>query len=420
MAFFENTLKQIADAAKIMGMNKDVEKILLSPKRILEVSIPLRRDNGELEILRGFRVQHNDTAGPYKGGIRFHEQVNMDEVKALATLMTFKCAVVGIPLGGGKGGVAIDPKKYSKGELEMLTRKYVELIEPIIGPDKDVPAPDVNTDSQIMAWFSDEYSRLQGKNVPGVVTGKPVSVGGSLGRADATSQGGVFVLRQLASTMGLIPANTRIVLQGFGNAGANMATLLAKDGYNIVGVSDSKGGLSCAHGLDTVAATECKIKKGSVMECGEVGYKPKEGDECRKVTNEELLELDCDILILAALENQVTAENADKIKAKIILELANGPVTSEADVILDKKGTIIIPDILANAGGVTVSYFEMVQNTQNYYWDEIDVEQKLEKIMIAAWDKVAANKQKYGCTYRLAALISGLAKIQEAILLRGI
>jgi glutamate dehydrogenase/leucine dehydrogenase len=419
MAFFENTLKLIADAAKIMKLNSEVEKLLLAPKRILEVSIPLKRDNGELEILSGFRVQHNDAAGPYKGGIRFHPQVNMDEIKALATLMTLKCAVVGIPLGGAKGGIALDPKKYSKNELERLTRKYVELIEPIIGPDKDVPAPDVNTDAQIMAWIADEYSKLQDKNDFGVVTGKPINIGGSQGRFDATSQGGVYVLKQWAKKSGLDPAKTRVVIQGFGNAGANVATILGAEGYNVIAVSDSKGGLYCEHGLDTVAAVECKIKTGSVMECGEVGYKPKEGDECRKVSNEELLELPCDILVLAAMENQVTKENADKIQAKIILELANGPIAPEADVLLEKKGVTIIPDILANAGGVTVSYFEMVQNKQNYYWEQEEVEQKLEKVMIAAWERVAAYAEKYKCSYRLAAIISGLSRLQEILMLRG-
>jgi glutamate dehydrogenase/leucine dehydrogenase len=334
--------------------------------------------------------------------------------------MTLKCAVVNIPLGGAKGGIAVDPKKYSKAELERLTRKYVQLIEPIIGPDKDVPAPDVNTDGQVMGWIADEYSMLQGKNVFGVVTGKPVSFGGSLGRFDATSQGGVYVLKQLAKKMGFKPAETKIVIQGFGNAGGNVATILGEEWYSVVAVSDSKGGINCSKGLDPVAAMECKIKKGSIMECGEVAFKPKEGGVCKKVTNEELLELPCDILVLAALENQITKDNADKIQAKIILELANGPITPDADRILDKRGIVVIPDILANAGGVTVSYFEMVQNMQNYYWEQEEVEKKLEKVMIAAWERVAANKEKYKCSYRLAALISGLQKVQDIMLLRGI
>jgi glutamate dehydrogenase/leucine dehydrogenase len=420
MSFFENTLIQIAEAAKIMKLDKEVEKVLSNPKRTMEVSIPVRLDNGELEIFTGFRVQHNDSAGPHKGGIRFHPQVNMDEVKALATLMTLKCAVVNIPLGGAKGGIALDPRKYSKNELERLTRKYVDLIEPIIGPDMDVPAPDVNTDGQIMSWVADEYSRLQKKNVLGVVTGKPVSFGGSQGRADATSQGGAYILAQLAKKTGMVPKETKVAIQGFGNAGSNLATILGDEGYNVVAVSDSKGGLYCSQGLNPVAAVECKIKKGSINECAEVGYEPKEGSECKKVTNEELLELPCDILVLAALENQLTKDNADKVKAKIVLELANGPITPEADAILDKKGIIVIPDILANAGGVTVSYFEMVQNNQNYYWDQEEIEKKLEKIMVDAWNKVSANKEKYGCTYRIAALITGLRRVEEIMMLRGI
>ncbi len=420
MSFFKNTLIQIAEAAKIMNLNKDVEKALSSPKRTLEVSIPVRRDDGKLEVFTGFRVQHNDSAGPYKGGIRFHPQVNMDEVKALATLMTLKCAVVNIPLGGAKGGIAIDPGKYSKSELERLTRKYVELIEPIIGPDVDVPAPDVNTDAQIMSWVADEYSKLRKKNVWGVVTGKPVSFGGSQGRADATSQGGAYILDQLIRKIGMDPKQTRVAIQGFGNAGSNLATILGEDGYNVVAVSDSKGGLYCPQGLNPVAAAECKIKKGSIGECGEVGYEAKEGDKCKKVTNEELLEVPCDVLVLAALENQITNENADKIQAKIIMELANGPITPEADTILEKKGIIVIPDILANAGGVTVSYFEMVQNNQNYYWPQEEVEKKLKDIMVEAWKNVSATREKYSCGYRHAALITGLKKVEEIMLLRGI
>jgi glutamate dehydrogenase/leucine dehydrogenase len=411
MSFFENTQKLIAEASRIMKLDKDAEAVLSTPKRIMEVSIPVRLDNGELRVFSGFRVQHNDSAGPYKGGIRFHPQVNMDEVKALATLMTLKCAVAGIPLGGAKGGIVIDPKKFSKGELERLTRAYVQLIEPIIGPHTDVPAPDVNTDPQIMAWIADEYSKLQGRNELGVVTGKPVPVGGSKGRSDATSQGGAFILHELMVQEGLDAAKTTVAIQGFGNAGSFMAEILHRDGYKVVAVSDSKGGVYCPDGLDPKALMDCKASKGSVMEF--------EGPNNKKISNDELLELPADVLVLAALENQVTKDNAGKVKAKIIIELANGPIAPEADEILATNKVIVVPDILANAGGVTVSYFEMVQNGQKFYWEREEVKDRLQKVMVRAWKKVVEVKQKYNCTYRQAALIKGLERVREILALRG-
>ena len=419
MSFFENTQKVIAEAAKIMKLDKDAEAVLSRPKRIMEVSIPVRMDNGRIEVFSGFRVQHNDSAGPYKGGIRFHPQVNMDEVKALATLMSLKCAVVGIPLGGAKGGIQIDPKKLSKAELERLTRAYVRLIEPIIGPHTDVPAPDVNTDSQIMAWFADEYSMLQGRNDIGVVTGKPVPFGGSKGRSDATSQGGAYILHELMMQEGLEARKTSVAIQGYGNAGSFMAEILYRDGYKIVAVSDSKGGVYCEDGLDPAAVMECKIKHGSVMECKGDTCALSKDDKIKKVTNEELLELPVDVLVLAALENQVTKDNAHKVKAKIIIELANGPIAPEADEILAHKKVIVVPDILANAGGVTVSYFEMVQNGEKFYWEREEVKDRLQKVMVRAWKKVLEMKEKYNCTYRQAALIKGLARIREILALRG-
>jgi glutamate dehydrogenase/leucine dehydrogenase len=414
--FFENTLLEIKAAAKKMRLNKDVEKILSEPKRTLEVSLPVRLYNGRLEVFKGFRVQHNDAAGPYKGGVRFHPDVNMDETKALATLMTIKCAVVGIPLGGAKGGIAFDPADYSESEKERITRKYVQLIEPIIGPDIDVPAPDVHTDAQVMAWIADEYSKLKEQNLPGVVTGKPVGYGGSKGRVDATSQGGAHVLNALIGPK----AETTVAIQGFGNVGANMADILAKEGYKVVAVSDSKGAIYCDKGLDALSTMSCKIKKGSVAMCGESKYQPKEGESCKIITNEKLLEIKCDVLVLAALENQITVKNAGRIKAKIIVELANGPITPEADAILARRNVVVIPDILANAGGVTVSYFEMVQNKQNYYWERAEVESKLEKIMLDAWKNVSALKKKYRCSYRMAAYIAGLARLQKILTLRGL
>ena len=415
MSFFENTLRNVDDAAKIMKLPKEVSLLLGTPKRVLEVHIPLKRDSGKLEMYTGFRVQHNDSSGPYKGGVRFHPDVNMDEVEALAMLMTLKCAVVGIPLGGAKGGIVVDPSKLSIKELERLTRGYVDLIEPFIGPDTDVPAPDVNTDAQVMAWIADEYSRLKKKNILGVVTGKPVASGGSEGRFDATSRGGAFILAELLRVMKLSPDKATVAIQGFGNAGANMANILSKEGYNVVAVSDSKGALYCPGGLDPLATMECKVKRGSVTECGGVEYQPKQGDACRRITNGQLLELKCDVLVLAALENQITKKNAKMVKAKIILELANGPTTPDADEILKKRGIVVVPDILANAGGVTVSYFEMVQNKQNSYWSREEVEEKLKKIMVDAWKRVAKVKAKYHCTYRQAAFISGLERLRLSL-----
>jgi len=419
MAFFENTLRNIEKAAKIMKLNSDVEKVLRNPKRILEVSIPVKRAQGKVEVVRGFRVQHNDAAGPYKGGLRFHQDVNMDEVKALATLMTLKCAVVHLPLGGAKGGIVLDPAKYTEKELEQITRSYVRLIEPFIGPDTDVPAPDVNTDARVMLWIADEYSKLKKKKVLGVVTGKPVSHGGSVGRDDATSKGGMFILDEVMKDFGKKKKDTKVVIQGFGNAGANMANILYARGYNIVAVSDSKGGMYCKDGLDPLATMQCKVKKGSVVECGGEGFQPKIGMSCMRITNEKLLELPCDVLILAALENQITQKNAAKVKAKIVFELANGPTTIEADVALAKHGVVVIPDILANAGGVTVSYFEMLQNKTNRYWDSEEVEKKLKRIMVAGWKNVAKNKKKYRCTYRQAAFITALERLAKILTLRG-
>jgi len=413
MSLFENTLKQINEAAEIMNLDKDIITILSHPKRIMQVSLPIRMDSGEIKVFEGFRVQHNDLAGPFKGGIRYHEQVDMGEVKALAAWMTMKCAVVGIPLGGAKGGIIVDPKKLSQRELEQLTRKYTDRIEPIIGPDKDVPAPDVNTNGQIMAWVVDEYMKLGNTNKKGVVTGKPIECGGSAGRDTATAQGGVYVLDEIVAEKGIKAEETRIIVQGFGNAGGTMAMLLADQGYKICGVSDSKGGLYCANGFDPRKVDACKIEKGSVTECKMVA------DGCEVCTNEELLEKDCDILILAALENQVNEKNADNVKAKIVFELANGPTTPEADKIFAKKGVMVVPDILANAGGVTVSYFELVQNETQYYWTAEEVQTKLKPIMVNGWERVSGIQKKYNCTLRQAAFISAMTRLKAIMEQRG-
>ncbi|MEK7672726.1 MAG: Glu/Leu/Phe/Val dehydrogenase [Patescibacteria group bacterium] len=422
MSLFENTLKQIEKAAALMNLNAEIKAILSVPQRIVEVSLPVRMDDGSLKIFTGFRIQHNNACGPYKGGFRYHPQVDMGEVKALSAWMSIKCSVVGIPLGGGKGGVIVDPKQLSEGELERLTRQYVRMVEPVIGPDRDVPAPDVNTNSKMMDWFADEYSKIKGKDLRGVVTGKTLAAGGSKGRDQATAQGGVYVLDEYSAENNLKPENTKVVIQGFGNAGGVAAKLLAAKGYEIIGASDSQGGIVCTKGIDPASLLKCKTENLSVNNCDVyvAELQGMEGATCKKVSNEELLETECDILILAALENQVHAQNADRIKAKIIIELANGPVTPEADEILAQRGIIVMPDILANAGGVTVSYFEMLQNADNNYWSEEDVNAKLKDIMVKAWKEVSENGKKYKCTLREAAFITSLSRIEGKIREKGL
>lgn len=414
MSLSENTLKQIKKAALLMDLSKEFEMLIATPQRIIEVNIPVKMDDGVLRIFKGFRVQHNNTMGPYKGGIRYHQDVDMEEVKALAFWMTIKCSVMGLPLGGAKGGVVVDPKGLSKGELERLTRSYVRLIANDIGPTFDVPAPDVNTNPEIMTWIYDEYSKIVGKDSPGVVTGKPVDNHGSKGRNTATAQGGVFVLHELVKERGLQPGETRVVIQGFGNAGGIVAKLLAAEGYKIVGASDSQGGIICNYGIDPHSLLECKVEKKTVKECGlhVTELHGISGASCSKVSNEELLEQECDILVLAALENQVTVVNAAKIKAKFVLELANGPVDPAADEILQKSGVTVIPDILANAGGVTVSYFEMLQNADGESWEEEEVLEKLKEKMVKAFKEVQEMAEKYKCTLREAAYIKAISRIE--------
>ncbi|MBI4994406.1 Glu/Leu/Phe/Val dehydrogenase [Candidatus Peregrinibacteria bacterium] len=422
MSFFQNTLNLIEKAAKLMKLDQETKEILSKPNRIIEISVPVKMDDGMLKVFRGFRVQHNNAAGPYKGGIRYHEKVDMEEVKALATLMTFKCAVVGIPLGGSKGGIVINPKKLSKGELERLTREYARRIAPFIGPETDVPAPDLNTDSQIMAWIADEYSKIKGENALGVVTGKPLAVGGSLGREKATAKGGFYVLNEIVKEKNLNLKKMTVVIQGFGNAGANAARLLDEAGFKVIAVSDSKGGIYCKDGIHVEKTVECKEQTGSVQLCttGKVNYRISKGTTCKQVSNEQLLELPCDLLVLSAMENQVTKKNAAKIKAKMVLELANGPTTPEADEILEKRGIPVIPDILANAGGVTVSYFELVQNQMNYYWPKEEIQNRLKVIMVNAWKEVSAIQKQFKCSYRMAAFIKALLRLSEIMKLRGL
>ncbi len=409
MNFYENTIKNMNKAAKIMKLDPETLETLSYPQKTLIVSLPVRMDDGSLKIFEGYRVQHSELRGPFKGGFRYFPQVDLNEVKALATEMSFKCAVVGIPYGGGKGGVKCNAKEMSIGELERLTRKYVQAVYQIIGPEHDIPAPDMYTNPQMMAWFMDEYSRLVNKYQPGVVTGKPIEVGGSLGRGTATAQGGAYILEEYMKQNNMKSEGTTVIVQGFGNAGMYAAEILHSMGFTILGVSDSKGGIYNEKAIDPFCVLKDKKEKGSVTNC-------KEGKVC---TNKELLEKKCDILVLAAMENQVTEKNASKIKAKIILELANGPTTAEADEILEKKNVVVIPDILANSGGVTVSYFEWVQNQTSYYWPIEEIEIKLKRAMVEAFHRIVKFQDEHSCSMRTGAYISAFDRMDKALKLRG-
>ena len=409
MNFYENTIKNMNKSAKIMKLDQETLLTLSHPQKTLIVSLPVRMDDGTLKIFEGFRVQHSELRGPFKGGFRYFPEVNLDEVKALATEMSFKCAVAGIPYGGGKGGVKCNAKEMSIGELERLTRKYVQAVYQIIGPEHDIPAPDMYTNPQMMAWFMDEYSRLVNKYQPGVVTGKPIEVGGSLGRCTATAQGGAYILEEYMKQNNMKPEGTTVIVQGFGNAGMYAAEILHGMGFTVLGVSDSKGGIYNEKGIDPFCVLKDKKEKGSVTNC----------DEGKTCTNEELLEKKCDILVLAAMENQVTEKNAKNIKAKIILELANGPTTAEADEILEKKNVVVIPDILANSGGVTVSYFEWVQNQTSYYWPIEEIEIKLKRAMVEAFHRIVKFQDEHSCSMRTGAYISAFDRMDKALKLRG-
>lgn len=397
MSAFENAMKQLEEAAAVAGVSTETVALLRKPARTITVAVPVTMDDGSLKIFDGYRVQYSSARGPYKGGIRFHPQVDLDEVKALAFWMSIKTAVVGVPFGGGKGGVAVDPKKISHGEKERLTRAFVRAIADVIGSDKDVPAPDVGTDGETMSWFADEYARAIGRLEPAVVTGKPIGQGGSEGREAATGLGGFFVLQELASA-----ANT-IIVQGFGNVGQGLARAAAAHGMSVVGISDSRGGILSNAPLDVEAVIKHKTATGSVQNF----------PGARNVTNAELLEAPCQILVPSALENQITKENADRINAKIILELANGPVTPEADDILARRGITVIPDVLANSGGVAVSYFEWYQNKKGERWSEADVNVKLKKLMAEAFQAVSGVSSSKKVPLRTAAFILALQRIEK-------
>jgi glutamate dehydrogenase/leucine dehydrogenase len=402
--------EQLRIAAEKLNLEFGIHEMLRHPKRSLVVSITVKMDNNETCVFTGCRVQHWDARGPFKGGIRYHPNVTLDEVTALAMWMTWKCAVVDIPYGGAKGGVCCNPKEMSKGELERLTRRYTSLLLDFIGPYRDVPAPDVYTDAQTMAWIMDTYSQFKGYSVPECVTGKPISVGGSEGREEATSRGVVICAREAARNLGLRLRGATVAVQGYGNVGWNAAKIAHKIGCKIVAVSDSTGGIYCPKGLNPYKIYEHKSKTGSV-----VNYKG-----CENITNEELLKTKCDILIPAALENQITEANADKIKAKIVAEGANGPTTPEADKALYEKGTCLVPDILANSGGVTASYFEWVQNLTREHWTLEEVNRKLENKMIKAFNDVQKLAKQEESDIRTAALMLGVGRVAEAIKTLGL
>jgi len=397
-------------AAEYLKLDPGLRQVLRTPKRVLEVSIPTKMDNGQLKVFTGYRVQHNIARGPAKGGIRYHPNVTLDEVKALAAWMTWKTATVNIPYGGGKGGVICDPKRMSKGELERMTRRYASEILPIIGPEQDVPAPDVYTDAQTMAWIMDTYSMTVGFSALGVVTGKPVSLGGSLGRNEATARGCLFVVEEACKVKKIPLRGATAAIQGFGNAGAVAARLFAEKKAKIVAVSDSRGGVYNSRGIDPLKAIRYKERSGTVV--GMPG--------ASRISNDDLLALKCDILIPAALENAITLHNADQIKAKIVAEAANGPTTPHADEILARKGIFLLPDILANAGGVTVSYFEWAQDLQGYFWEENEVNGRLEKVMKRAFNDVHDTMRKYHTHMRAAAYILAVGRVAEATLVRGL
>ena len=411
---FENALKQFDAAAEVLELTPNQIATIRQPRKVVEVRLPVRMDDGSIEVFTGYRVHHNTIRGPAKGGIRFHPDVNLDEVKALAFWMTFKCATVGIPMGGGKGGVIVDPAKLSQGELERLTRRYVAEMVDMFGPDRDVPAPDVGTNPQIMCWFMDTYSMHHHDYLPGVVTGKPLDVGGSEGRTEATAQGMVYCLREAAKHKEFEIKGATVAIQGFGNAGSNAAKLLAAEGARVVAISDASGAYKNDDGIDIAAALEHVGKRKKLEDFDTTS------NAVRMENPMELLELPVDILIPAALENQITKDNADRIMARVIGECANGPITPDADKVLNAKGTFIIPDILCNAGGVTVSYFEWVQNRMGYYWENERVQRELVNIMSKSFWSVVEVSKKYDVSMRVAVFILAIDRVRKAAEMRGL
>jgi glutamate dehydrogenase (NAD(P)+) len=403
-------LEQLDDAAEKLHLDPGVHDVLRHPKRVLTVAVPIRREDGITHVFTGYRVHHNTSRGPCKGGIRYHPDVTMGEVKALAMWMTWKCAIVGIPYGGAKGGVVVDPKELTRRELEALTRRYAAEILPLIGPERDIPAPDMGTDEQIMAWIMDTYSMNVGYSVPGVVTGKPLAVGGSRGRGAATARGVMYITGATLKHRGMSVEETRVAIQGYGKVGAPAVRLLEELGCIVVAVSDVNGGVYNPRGLSWKGLAEHRADTGTI-----VGFS---GGE--QITNEELLTMDCDVLIPAALESQLTERNADAVRAQVIIEAANGPTTPEADDVFEDRGILVVPDILANAGGVTVSYFEWVQDLQAYFWDEDEVNEKLRSIMERAYVNVLDTAEEHKASMRIAATMLGVSRVAEAHVTRGL
>jgi len=397
-------------AAEYLKLDQGLRQILRTPKRVLEVSIPTKMDNGQVKVFSGYRVQHNVARGPAKGGIRYHPAVTLDEVKALAAWMTWKTATVNIPYGGGKGGVICDPKRMTKSELERMTRRYTSEILPLIGPEKDIPAPDMYTDAQTMAWIMDTYSMTKGYSSLGVVTGKPLSIGGSEGRNEATARGCLVAVEEACRVKKMSIRGSSVAIQGFGNAGSLAAKLFAEKKARVIAISDSRGGVFNSRGIDPLKAMRYKERSGTVV--GMPGTS--------RISNDELLAMKCDILIPAALENVITLNNADQIKAKIVAEAANGPTTPHADEVLARKGIMLLPDILANAGGVTVSYFEWVQDLQSFFWSEAEVNAKLESVMRRAFTEVHESARKHRTHMRTGAYCLAVGRVADATLVRGL
>jgi glutamate dehydrogenase (NAD(P)+) len=407
---FEIAKQQFDRAAELLHLDESLRQILKHAKRQLIVSIPVKMDGGDVQVFEGYRVQHNIARGPAKGGIRFHPRVTLDEVKALASWMTWKCATVGIPYGGGKGGVICDPKSMSRGELERLTRRFAFEIAPIIGPDRDIPAPDVYTDEQTMAWFMDTISMVRGHTELGVVTGKPVALGGSQGRGEATARGCLYALREACRVKGVPLTGARVAVHGFGNAGANIAHMVAADGAKVIAIADSRAAIYNEQGIDVHAALRHKAETKSVQDT----------PNTEPIARDDVLEVDCDILLPSALENSITLANVGRVRTKIIAELANGPTTPGADRVLADRGVLLVPDILANAGGVTVSYYEWVQDLYSYFWTENQVNEALEKTMKTAFENVHATAGKHDTDMRTGAYVLAVARVAEATSVRGI
>ncbi len=409
---YDNFIAVVDKAAKAVGMDEQDYILVKYPERELKVSVPIKMDDGSIKVFEGYRVQHSSSRGPCKGGIRYHQDSDINEVRALAAWMSFKCAVVNIPYGGAKGAIKVDPTKLSRGELERLTRRYTASILPIIGPEKDIPAPDVNTNAQVMDWIMDTYSMMSGYTVHGVVTGKDLEVGGSVGRPEATGRGVTIITMQLLKKLKLNPKDVTVAIQGFGNVGAAAAKFIHENGCKIVAVSDVSGAIRCEKGLDIPAILEFVGNKKNFL-------KDYNADGVEHISNQDLLVTKCDVLIPAAMENQITKDNAEKLQCKYIVEAANGPTTAEADEIIAKRKIILVPDILANAGGVTVSYFEWVQNLQSLTWELEDVNKMLEKVMIKAWNELDQKATQWGLNYRLAAYVVAIQRISTAKKLRG-